>query len=308
ATTGFIGLGQMGYRMAGNLFRSRPAPFVIFDVDDRATARFVTEHGAAQPDRDLRIARTPAEVAEQADVIITMLPASAHVRDVYLGDPAGLLTASRPGTLFIDSSTIDPSVARELAAAVAFRSAALVDAPVSGGVMGAQAGTLTFMAGAPNTAAVDQVRPILDTMGKHVVYCGPNGNGQVAKICNNMLLGICMIGTAEAMNLGQKLGMDPVLLASILNTSTGRCWASEVSNPCPGAVPDAPASRDYEGGFGVSLMAKDMGLAMTAANQSRAVTNLGALAHQIYSLVANTPGLQKKDFGVVYKWLQGKSS
>ena len=201
-----------------------------------------------------------------------------------------------------------------------------VDAPVSGGVGGAEAGTLTFMVGG-SAAGFQQAKYYLEMMGKNIVHCGDNGNGQVfldssdlsshlkehiiifgiqvAKICNNMLLAIGMIGTAEAMNLGKKLGMDPKLLAGIINTSSGRCWSSEIYNPAPGVLPNAPASRDYDGGFGTALMNKDLSLAQMAAKDGDAKTPLGDLAFQIYTDMTNT-GLAKKDFSVVYKYLNEK--
>jgi len=176
-----------------------------------------------------------------------------------------------------------------------------IDAPVSGGVGGAEAGTLTFMVGG-TSPAFEKAKPYLEKMGKNIVHCGNNGNGQVVKICNNMLLAIGMIGTSEAMNLGKKLGMDPKLLASIINTSSGRCWASEINNPAPGVLPNSPASRDYEGGFGAALMTKDLSLAQTAANSADAKTPLGDLAYKIYTDVV-AQGMGKKDFSVAFKYL-----
>jgi len=164
------------------------------------------------------------------------------------------------------------------------------------------------MVGAPNEKIFEAVKPLLAHMGKNIAYCGINGNGQVAKICNNMLLGISMIATAEAMNLGTRLGMDPKLLASILNSSSGRCWSSEVYNPHPGVLPNVPSNRDYEGGFGVSLMAKDMGLAVSAANEVKATVTLGGVTHQLYNQISSSPGFESKDFSVVFKWLNDNAS
>ncbi|KAJ1660267.1 hypothetical protein IWQ61_000789 [Dispira simplex] len=303
-TLGFIGLGQMGYRMAMNLYRKSENPMFIYDASQETEAKFIAENSVQSSEKPLTVAESPAALAERANVIVTMLPASPHVKEVYLGDK-GLLQTVQPKSLFIDSSTIDPLVSRSVAEAVHNQDATYVDAPVSGGVMGAEAGTLTFMVGSKTPAVFDSARPYLEAMGKNFVHCGGNGNGQVAKICNNMLLGISMIGTAEAMNLGEKMGMDPKLLASILNTSSGRCWSSEINNPSPGVIPTAPASKNYDGGFGVGLMAKDMGLAVTAANESKASVSLGALSHQLYNLVLNTPGYEKKDFSAIFRWLQG---
>ncbi|KAJ3033462.1 hypothetical protein HK097_004835, partial [Rhizophlyctis rosea] len=193
-----------------------------------------------------------------------MLPAPKHVREVYLGEN-GLIANAREGTVLIDSSTIDPGTAREVAKMGREKGVVVVDAPVSGGTGGAQAGTLTFMVGASTQSDFDRTKPYLTHMGKSITYCGGPGNGQVAKICNNMLLGISMIAASETLNLGINLGMDPHLLTQILNTSSGRCWSTDTYNPVPGVMPNVPASRDYEGGFGNSLMAKDLGLAVEAA-------------------------------------------
>jgi 3-hydroxyisobutyrate dehydrogenase len=172
------------------------------------------------------------------------------------------------------------------------------------GTLGAEAGTLTFMVGSPDASIFQTVKDTLLThMGKNIVHCGTVGNGQVAKICNNMLLGISMVAASETMNLGVKLGMDPKLLAGIINTSSGRCWSTDTYNPCPGVLPNVPSSRDYEGGFGTSLMAKDLGLAVSAAQEVKASVLLGALAGQVYTQVSGTEGFEKKDFSSVYKWL-----
>ncbi|ORX84405.1 3-hydroxyisobutyrate dehydrogenase [Basidiobolus meristosporus CBS 931.73] len=301
-TIGFIGLGQMGFHMANNLIRKSGAPLVIHDANSGALSKFT----ALNSDRSVEIAKSPVEVAEKASVIITMLPASPHVKEVYLG-PNGVLKGLKKGSLVLDSSTIDASVAQEVAKRVGEAGSVALDTPVSGGVPGAEAGTLTFMCGGSNEQDFERAKKVLVNMGKNIVYCGSSGNGQVAKICNNMLLGISMMGVSETMNLGVKLGMDPKLLASILNTSTGRCWSSEVYNPCPGIVPTAPSSKEYDGGFGISLMAKDMGLAINAANDSKTPVLLGGLAHQVYHQVMKTTGYERKDFSIVYKWLNEKN-
>lgn len=171
----------------------------------------------------------------------------------------------------------------------------------SAGILGAEAATLTFMVGSPTTQDFEFAKPILSRMGKNVVHCGLNGNGQVAKICNNMLLGISMIAVAETMQLGVRMGMDPKLLAGILNTSSGRCWSSDTYNPCPGVIPTAPASREYKGGFGNQLMAKDLRLAVNAANEVKSTILLGALAQQVYNQVSNTEGYERLDFSSVFK-------
>lgn len=272
---GFVGLGNMGGPMARNLLKAGHA-LTVYDLN-AASVEAAVAAGATQ-------AGSLRELAAGRELIITMLPASAHVRAVYLG-AGGILEHVAPGVPLIDSSTIDPETVKQVAAAAAQHGNALVDAPVSGGTGGAQAGTLTFMVG--GTAAVfEQVKPILAAMGKNIVHCGDSGTGQVAKICNNLLLGISMIGVAEAMSLGDALGIDPKVLAGIINTSTGRCWSSDTYNPYPGIVETAPASRGYTGGFGTDLMLKDLGLATEAAKQVKQPVMLGALAQQLYQLLS----------------------
>ncbi|KAI9292177.1 3-hydroxyisobutyrate dehydrogenase [Neoconidiobolus thromboides FSU 785] len=300
-TIGFIGLGQMGYHMANNVYKKSGQKMVLYDTNEAILAKFI------EGKDKVKVVKNAQQVAEEANVIITMLPASKHVQSVYLGEN-GLLKGIRPGSVFIDSSTIDIHVSKEVADIVSKKNCTMVDAPVSGGVLGAEAGTLTFMVGSQTTSDFELVKSYLEYMGKNIVYCGSNGNGQVAKICNNMLLGIGMIGTSEAMNLGQKLGMDPKLLASILNTSSGRCWSSDTYNPCPGVHPNVPASKDYNGGFGVSLMAKDMGLAVDAANSVKANVMLGSISHQLYNRVSKTEGFENKDFSSIFKWMGGEPS
>ncbi|TRX74787.1 3-hydroxyisobutyrate dehydrogenase [Pseudomonas mangiferae] len=269
---GFLGLGNMGGPMARNLLKAGHQ-VTAFDLSKPALAGLV-EAGAREA------ASVGAVAGAGVDVVITMLPAAAHVKAVYLGED-GLLAHLPAGVLLIDSSTIDPLSARDVAKAAAAHGNPMLDAPVSGGTVGAAAGTLTFMIGG---AAEDfqRAQPILAAMGKNVVHCGASGNGQVAKVANNMLLGISMIGVAEAMSLGVALGMDAKVLAGIINTSSGRCWASEVNNPFPGVLENAPASRGYSGGFGTDLMLKDLGLASEAARQVRQPVILGALAQQLY--------------------------
>ncbi|MDH1440409.1 3-hydroxyisobutyrate dehydrogenase [Pseudomonas sp. GD03721] len=269
---GFLGLGNMGAPMAHNLLKAGHK-LSVFDLSDTAVASLV-EAGAAA-------AASPSELARaDVEVIITMLPAAAHVKSVYLGED-GLLANVRPGVLLIDSSTIDPLSAREVARAALAQGNPMLDAPVSGGTGGAAAGTLTFMVGgAPS--AFEHAQPILAAMGKNIVHCGGAGNGQVAKVANNMLLGISMIGVAEAMALGVSLGMDATVLAGVINTSSGRCWSSDTYNPFPGVMDNVPSARGYSGGFGTDLMLKDLGLATEAAKQARQPVLLGAAAQQLY--------------------------
>lgn len=269
---GFIGLGNMGAPMAHNLLKAGHQ-LSVFDLSAAAVDGLV-KAGALPVDSPTAIAQGNAEL------IITMLPAAPHVKSVYLGD-GGLIAQSHPSVMFIDCSTIDPHSAREVAAAAAAHGNPMLDAPVSGGTGGATAGTLTFMVGG-SAADFDHAQPILAAMGKNIVHCGNAGNGQVAKVANNMLLGISMIGVAEAMALGVSLGMEAKTLAGVINTSSGRCWSSDTYNPFPGVLENAPASRGYSGGFGSDLMLKDLGLATEAAKQVRQPVILGALAQQLY--------------------------
>jgi 3-hydroxyisobutyrate dehydrogenase len=287
---GFLGLGNMGGPMARNLLKAGHQ-VTVFDLSAAAVSGLV-EAGAKE-------ATSPAAVAQAGvEAIITMLPAAAHVKQVYLGED-GLLANVQSGVLLIDSSTIDPMSAREVAAAAANNGNPMLDAPVSGGTVGAAAGTLTFMVGG-SEADFHKAQPILATMGKNIVHCGDTGNGQVAKVANNMLLGISMIGVAEAMSLGVALGMDAKVLAGIINSSSGRCWASEINNPFPGVLENGPASRGYSGGFGTDLMLKDLGLASEAAKQVRQPVILGGLAQQLYQAFS-MQGHGGLDFSAIIK-------
>ena len=260
-TIGFIGLGNMGGHMAHNLLK-KGHNLVVFDVFQNSID-VVKNYGAALS-RNVQQGATPADVALNADVIVTMLPSSPHVVEVYTGKDGILASLAKRAAhhkkqlLLIDSSTIAPPTAGEVAAAAANHkdgSALMVDAPVSGGVGGAEAGTLTFMVGGPQ-ASFEQARPYLAKMGRNIVHCGGPGTGQVAKVCNNLILGISMTAVSEAMNLGVELGIDPAVLAGIVNTSSGRCWSSDTYNPVPGVMPNVPSSKGYVGGFGVDLMLK----------------------------------------------------
>lgn len=216
----------------------------------------------------------------------------------------GVFTTAKPGTLFIDCSTIDPTVTRKLAATATSKKFRMVDAPVSGGVIGAAAGTLTFMVGG-EVADFEASMPLLQHMGKNIVHCGAAGTGQIAKLCNNLILGISMTAVSEAMNLGVKLGADAKTLAAIINTSSGRCWSSELYNPVPGVLPNTPASRGYTGGFGAALMAKDLGLALDAAKVAGVSLPTGASAHALYQILLSH-GMGNKDFSAVYAFLAGQ--
>ncbi|MND80038.1 3-hydroxyisobutyrate dehydrogenase [compost metagenome] len=225
-----------------------------------------------------------------------MLPAAAHVRSVYLNED-GVLAGIRAGTPTVDCSTIDPQTARDVSKAAAAKGVDMGDAPVSGGTGGAAAGTLTFMVGA-SAELFATLKPVLEQMGRNIVHCGEVGTGQIAKICNNLLLGISMIGVSEAMALGNALGIDTKVLAGIINSSTGRCWSSDTYNPWPGIIETAPASRGYTGGFGAELMLKDLGLATEAARQAHQPVILGAVAQQLYQAMS-LRGDGGKDFSAI---------
>ncbi len=286
---GFIGLGHMGNPMVSNLLKHGHT-VRVFDV--------VPELVRKLTDLGCEAATSAAKCVQGVDVIVTMLPSSPHVRSVYQGEH-GVLAAASPHALLIDSSTIDPHTARDVAMDARAKGLAMVDAPVSGGTGGAEAGTLTFMVGG-SAADFARAQPILEAMGKNIVHCGDAGNGQVAKICNNMMLAIEMIGTAEGMALAAKLGMDPKVFASIANTSSGRCWSSDTYNPYPGVIDNTPASRGYTGGFGTDLMLKDLTLATEAAKAAKLPVVMGATAQQLYQM-HSTMGHGALDFSSIIK-------
>ena len=269
----FIGLGNMGAPMAQNLLRAGH-PLSVFDLSAAAVAS-LSSAGA-------RAAASAQDAVREADIVISMLPASSHVRELYLGN-GGVLEWARPHALLIDCSTIAAETAKEVASAAGARGFSMLDAPVSGGTAGAAAGTLTFIVGG-DAAALERAHSVLGKMGKNIFHAGGAAAGQFAKICNNMLLGILMAGTAEALNLGVAHGLDPAVLSDIMSKSSGRNWALEVYNPWPGVMESAPASRGYTGGFGTALMLKDLSLAQQAAQAIQAVTPLGSLARQLYQL------------------------
>ncbi|WP_313740403.1 3-hydroxyisobutyrate dehydrogenase [Pseudomonas sp.] len=283
----FIGLGNMGAPMARNLLKAGQQ-LNLFDLNPTVLAELQALGG--------QVSASPKEAASTADAVITMLPAAAHVRSVYLGED-GVLAGVRAGTPTLDCSTIDPQTAREVSQAAADNGVDMGDAPVSGGTGGAAAGTLTFMVGASD-ALFATFKPVLAHMGRNIVHCGGVGTGQIAKICNNLLLGISMIGVSEAMALGDALGIDTQVLAGIINSSTGRCWSSDTYNPWPGVVDTAPAARGYTGGFGAELMLKDLGLATEAARQAHQPVILGAVAQQLYQAMS-LRGEGGKDFSAI---------
>ncbi|MGR2737222.1 3-hydroxyisobutyrate dehydrogenase [Billgrantia sp. Q4P2] len=272
----FIGLGNMGAPMAHNLVKAGHE-VSVFDLVDAAMKR-LEEAGA-------HACASAQSAAGGAEVVISMLPAGQHVRRLYLGreDSPGLFDALEGKPLVIDASTISPEDARVVGAAATERGLTYLDAPVSGGVGGAQAGTLTFIVGG-SQAGFEQARPVLEGMGKNIFHAGEIGAGQVAKICNNMLLGILMSGTAEALALGVKNGLDPAVLSEIMKQSSGGNWALNVYNPWPGVMEGSAASRDYQGGFLTDLMAKDLGLAWELALGCKATVPMGSQARNLFAL------------------------
>jgi 3-hydroxyisobutyrate dehydrogenase len=291
----FIGVGNMGGPMARNLVKAGHA-VTVFDLNIDAV-ELVVKAGAKR-------AGTSNAAVAQADCVITMLPAGHHVRSVYLDD--GVLAHAKKDALLIDSSTIDVDSAKAVHIAAERAGFQFIDAPVSGGTGGAEAGTLTFMCGGQEDAFA-RAKPVLENMGKRVVLAGGPGAGQAAKICNNMLLAISMIGTCEAFVLGEKLGLDPQKLFEIASTSSGQCWSLTTYCPVPGPVPTSPANRGYQGGFAAALMLKDLKLAQAAAQSAGAPTPLGAEAMQLYSLFA-AQGRENLDFSGIVKMLRGEPS
>ncbi len=292
----FIGLGNMGGPMAVNLHKAGFA-VTATDLSPEARARVAAE-GVA-------VTAAAAEALAGATVVISMLPASRHVEGLYLGDGGnnpGLLAGLPAGTRIMDCSTIAPASARKVAAAAQARGLSMIDAPVSGGTAGAAAGTLTFMVGG-DVACVEAARPFLQAMGKNIFHAGGSGAGQVAKVCNNMLLAIHMIGSAEALNLGVNNGLDPGVLSEIMKQSSGDNWSLQKYNPMPGVMPAVPASRGYLGGFGSDLMLKDLGLAEEAALASGSAIPLGGLARNLYA-AHSAGGSGALDFSSIIGLLQ----
>ena len=288
----FIGLGNMGGPMAHNLHKAGHA-VRAFDLSKAACDK-LAEAGVP-------IAASADAAVQGAEVVVTMLPASQHVEGLFLG--AGQLLSKLPkGTLVIDSSTIAAATSRKVAEAAQAQGVDVIDAPVSGGTGGAIAGTLTFMVGG-ESAALERARPLLEKMGANIFHAGGAGAGQTAKICNNMLLGILMIGTSEALALGVANGLDPKVLSEIMRRSSGGNWALEKYNPMPGVQDNVPSSKGYAGGFGTDLMLKDLGLAQENATAVKASTPLGGLARSLYA-AHSLGGHGAEDFSSVIKMLQ----
>lgn len=292
----FIGLGNMGGPMAKNLLKSGHN-ITVFDLSASALEEFASD-GA-------NIASSAIDAVRDADIVISMLPASRHVEALYLGsnsEQSGLLSHIKKGALIIDCSTIAAQTAIKVAKAAAVLGLEMLDAPVSGGTGGAIAGTLTFIVGGDD-AALQRAHPLLSIMGKNIFHAGASGAGQTAKICNNMLLGIQMIGTAEALALGVANGLDPKVLSDIMVKSSGRNWSLELYNPYPGVMDNVPASREYSGGFGVDLMLKDLGLATETALNAQASIPLGEMARNLYALHSKA-GAGALDFSSILQILQ----
>jgi 3-hydroxyisobutyrate dehydrogenase len=289
----FIGLGHMGLPMVRNLLR---AGHQVVGYDVVAAALDAAATAGA------RAAGSVAEAVAGAECVITMLPEGRHVRAVYLGED-GVIARTGPETLLIDCSTIDVDDARAVNRVAAERGSEVLDAPVSGGVAGAENATLTFMVGG-SEQGVARARPLLERMGKAVVHTGPSGNGQAAKICNNMILGISMIGVCEAFVLAERLGLAADKLFEVSSQSSGQCWSLTSYCPVPGPVPSSPANRDYRAGFTAAMMAKDLRLAQDAAQSVDAPTPMGAQARSLYALFANR-GHGGLDFSAIIRMIAG---
>ena len=294
AKIGFIGLGHMGAPMALNLLK-HPHQLIVHDVSTDAVNKLVQAGAQA--------AQSLIHLAQQCEIIITMLPAGQHVKEICLNEN-GLFNHVQKNTLIIDSSSIDVDTTRQLSELATQKQIQLLDAPVSGGVVGAEAGTLTFMVGG-STESFQRAQTILNCMGKNIIYAGAAGNGQAAKICNNMLLGISMIGVCEAFILAQKLGLDPQTFFNISSTASGQCWSMTSYCPVPGPVAKSPANNDYQAGFTAAMMLKDLKLSQTAAQSVGVSTPLGAEATALYSLFANL-GHEQMDFSGIIKMLEGR--
>ena len=293
AKIGFIGLGNMGLPMAQNLIKAGHA-VTGFDIDSAAADRIAAAGGVVATSIDV--------VCDGAEVVITMLPSGKEVREVYLG-PGGILASAATGTLLIDSSTIDVDSARAVAAAAMVNEVSMVDAPVSGGVAGAEAATLTFMVGGADSAFA-KAKPILEVMGKTIVHAGGSGTGQSAKICNNLILGVSMIAVCEAFVLAEKLGLDAAKLFEISSQSSGQCWSLTKYCPVPGPVPTSPANHDFQPGFTAAMMLKDLKLAQAAAKSTGAKAPMVAGAATLYNLFVEEDNAAI-DFSGIIKLLRG---
>ena len=296
ATIGFIGLGNMGAPMAANLLK---AGHQVVGYDIAANARDALAQNGG------RAAASAAEAAAAGEIVITMLPAGPQVREVYLG-PDGIIARAQPKALLIDCSTIDVETARAVAALAGESQLVMLDAPVSGGVIGAEAGSLTFMVGG-ETAAFARAEPILQAMGRTIVHAGPAGNGQGAKICNNMILAASMIAVCEGFALAERLGLPIQTLFDICSKSTSQCWAMTGYCPVPGPVPAAPSNRGYAPGFTAANMLKDLRLAQQAAGATATATPLGAAAANLYQMFVDS-GAGGLDFSGIMRFINLEQS
>jgi len=292
---GFVGVGTMGKLMAINLLK-RNYPVTAFDLNP-APVEELREFGA-------EAAASSAEAAAAGDVVITMLPSSPHVEAAVLG-AGGILDGMRPGTVLIDMSTIDPLASRRVAEQVTARGFRMLDAPVSGGSIGARDATLTIMVGGP-ADLFDECKPILEAVGKNVIHCGENGMGEVVKVVNNLIAGVSMAVVAEAYNIGIRAGADPQVMYDVISKSSGSCWSNNNNLPIPGIVPTSPANNEYAPGFMVDLMRKDLGLAIAAAKGLRAPSILAAVAEQLYGSASNL-GYGQRDMSAVLKAVEALS-
>ena len=292
---GFIGTGTMGRPMLANLVKKGFA-VVAYDVVPDALAGAVAA-GA-------RAAASPAEVARQSELVVTMLPSSSHVEAVYLG-PAGVKEGVAAGRLCIDMSTIDPSVSRRVAAALAQQRVRFVDAPVSGGVPRATDGTLAIMVGG-DARDVEEARPVLAALGANVIHVGAVGSGEVAKLCNNLIAGVAAVAVSEAFRIAEGFGVDAKVLTDVISKSSGHTWIMEHMHPVPGLVARSASSQEYAPGFMTDLMAKDLGLAVNAARELRVPVVVSPAAQQVLRL-ASSHGLGRKDFTAVYTFLKPSS-
>lgn len=289
AKIAFIGLGNMGGPMASNLIKKGHEVFG-FDLSEESLNTFSLAGGT--------VVTSVIEAAQDAEIVITMLPSGKHVNEVYSRE---FISKLKPDTLLIDSSTIDVVTACSVTALAISKGCRMIDAPVSGGTGGAIAGTLTFIVGG-TSEDFERAKPILECMGKNIFHAGDSGAGQVAKMCNNMLLAIHMIGTSEALNLGIRNNLDPKVLSEIMMKSSGRNWSLEVYNPCPGVMENVPSSREYSGGFAVNLMLKDIGLAIDSARDTGTATPLGNTSLNLYQMWSEE-GNGNIDFSSIIQFL-----
>jgi 3-hydroxyisobutyrate dehydrogenase len=292
---GFIGTGTMGQPMLSNLLKKGHG-IVAYDVVE-AMLEGAVKRGASR-------AGSAADAAKQSELVVTMLPSSSHVETAYLG-AGGVLEGAAAGRLCIDMSTIDPAASRRVAEAAKRRGVRFIDAPVSGGVPRAEDGTLAIMVGG-EARDVEEARPVLACMGANVIHVGPVGAGEVAKICNNLIAGVAAVAVSEAFRIAEGFGVDPKVLTEVIAKSSGNTWVMEHMHPVPGLVGKAPANRDYAPGFMTDLMAKDLGLAVSAARDLRVPVFVAPAAQQVLRL-ASSHGLGRKDFSVVYDFLRPSS-